>query len=141
MKKHCLFSVLNKSEFYCNAISPCVWHNRLGHFPMNKMHMLDSIECHVTDNNHVCEVCHLAKHKRSPFSVSTSRANASFQLIHTDIWDPFSVSAMNGEYYFLTLVDDYSMFTWVHLMKQKLETKHLLKGLCSFVERQFEAKV
>lgn len=48
---------------------------------------------------------------------------------------------MNGECYFLTIVDDYSRFTWVHLMKQKSETKHLLKNFCNFAERQFEVKV
>lgn len=91
------------------------------------MHLLHSIDTVLPQKNHVCETCHLAKHKRNPFFVSVSRANVVFELIHTDIWGPFHVCSMNGEFYFLTIVDDFSKFTWIHLMKQKSEARQKLK--------------
>jgi len=47
----------------------------------------------------------------------------------------------NGSQYFLTIVDDYSRATWVHLMAHKSNTFPLLKTFVSFVEQQFIAHV
>lgn len=123
VKKKCLVSTVNSTTPLCNAITTNMWHNRLGHFPFNKLHMLGINEGQTVDKSHVCEVCHLAKHKRKPFPVSISKTNAIFDLLHIDIWGPFSICSMNGECYFLIVVDDCSRFTWVYLMKQKLEAK------------------
>ncbi|XP_031103809.1 casein kinase II subunit alpha-2-like isoform X2 [Ipomoea triloba] len=30
---------------HCNNVSIHTWHNRLGHFPVNKMHLLDGVQC------------------------------------------------------------------------------------------------
>lgn len=141
MKKKCLVFIVKGTTLFCNASTANTWHNKLGHFPINKLHMLGIGECHSFNKSHVCEVCHLAKHKRKHFHVSLSRTNVVFDLLHVDIWGPFFVCSMNGEYYFLTVVDDCSMFTWIYLMKQKSETKHLLMNFCAYTERHFDIKV
>jgi len=37
-----------------------------------------------------------------------------FDLIHVDIWGPYFVPSFEGHGYFLTIVDDFSRFTWIY---------------------------
>ncbi|XP_057993056.1 uncharacterized protein LOC131174038 [Hevea brasiliensis] len=46
--------------------------------------------------------------KKLPFAISTTQTNKIFELVHVDIWGPFSVTAVHGHRYFLTVVDDFS---------------------------------
>lgn len=54
------------------------------------------------------DVCHFARHKKLPYSLSSSRATKCYELIHFDIWGPVSTSSVHGHKYFLTALDDYS---------------------------------
>ena len=38
-----------------------------------------------------------------------------------DVWGPYRVPTHDGKRYFLTLVDDYSRFTWLILLNSKAE--------------------
>ena len=73
--------------------------------------------------NNDCTVCALAKQIRLPFSTSSISSDKPFELIHCDIWGPFKVPPLSGAKYFLTIMDDFSRFTWVFLMHHKSETK------------------
>ena len=64
-----------------------------------------------------------------------------FQLIHIDIWGPFSVTSYSGHQFFLTIVDDYSRFTWLFLMKTKSETRGLLNNFLIYVHTQFNTRI
>ena len=78
-------------------------------------------------SNNACDVCPLAKQHRLPFHVSSISSNKPFVLIHCDIWGPFKVASTSRAKYFLTIVDDYSRFTWIFLMQHKNETQSTLK--------------
>jgi hypothetical protein len=69
-----------------------------------------------------CDICPMAKQTRLPFNMSYISSHASFDLIHCDIWGPHRTHTHSGARYFLTIVDDYSRYTWIHLMKLKSET-------------------
>jgi IS30 family transposase len=58
-----------------------------------------------------------------------------------DIWGPFSTSTIHGHKYFLTVVDDFSRFTWVILMKGKFETASKIQDFIQFAENHFDHKV
>jgi hypothetical protein len=96
---------------------------------------------HVKHNNQVCTICPLAKQKRLPFPISTSQSNSSFDIVHADIWGPFSEPSLNGSKYFLTIVDDHSRFTWVHLMHHKYQTRDLIISFFQMVKTQFNSTV
>ena len=53
--------------------------------------------------------------KKDSFSLSASKSKNCFDLIHVDVWGPYSLSSIHGHKYFLTIVDDYSRYTWVFL--------------------------
>ena len=88
-----------------------------------------------------CEIYPLAKQKRLPFPSSTHVSLECFDLIHCDLWGPFSTPTIDGCRYFLTIVDDCSRCTWVYLLKHKSQTQPILEQFCTMIETQFLKKV
>jgi len=122
--------------------STALWHRGLGHLSSSK---LDFTEKHLLNftfqSNNACDVCALEKQSRLPFFVSSISYARPFELIHCDIWGPYKIASFSGAKYFLTIVDDYSRFTWVFFMHHKSETQHLLSNFFSFVQTQFHVSV
>lgn len=95
-----------------------LWHWRLGN-PSNS-HLKDLAK----SNNDVffssicpCHVCPLAKQTRLPFPRSSVSTNNPSNLVHCDIWGPYSTPSLNGAHYFLTIADDFKRrSTWLYLM-------------------------
>lgn len=120
-----------------------IWHFRLGHLSSHIHKCISSYFPFVTfnDNHKPCNTCHLAKQRNLPFAHSTTKSVAIFDLIHADIWGPLSTPSISGHKYFLTLVDDYSRFTWTIFMRNKSKTRTHLVNFISFIETQFNKKL
>lgn len=132
------------SQVACTTKHPKidVWHFRLRHLSSQRMNLIQSSFPDVKfSNQDHCTVCHLAKQKRVSFPVSITRSDSIFDLIHCDVWGPYSQPSLQGHQYFLTIVDDHSRVTWVHLMKFKSETKQILQSFIRMVGTQFNSKV
>ena len=126
----------------CNVIPIDLWHFRLGHPSAERIQFMKTYYPLLRNNkNFVCNTCHYAKHKKMPFSPSSSHASHVFDLLHMDIWGSCSKLSMHGHKYFLTIVDDCSRFTWVHLMKSKAETQQVIMNFIAFIETQYNGKV
>ena len=83
----------------------------------------------------------LAKQHKLPFPKSTSVSLACFDLIHADIWGPYSAPSLNGSKYFLTLVYDHSRCTWVYLMKSKSDASSLIQFFFQMILNQFKVSI
>lgn len=58
-----------------------------------------------------------------------------------DLWGPFSTASLHNHKYFLTIVDDFSRFTWVIMLKGKFEAQRQIERFIQLVENQFGARV
>ncbi|KAK2989169.1 hypothetical protein RJ640_014132 [Escallonia rubra] len=114
-----------------------LWHRRMGHPSSQPLIHLPIVSVVSPSLKTICDVCCRAKHTRTVFPDSTSRAMDIFGLIHCDIWGPYRVSTISGAKYFLTIVDDYSRAVWVYLMHDKGQTGTLLRNFCNMVHTQF----
>ena len=114
----------------CNLTisSTDLWHNRLGHASFSRLHYIAKhyLKFSVESNN-ACHICPLAKQSRLPFHPSVISSIKPFEIIHCDIWGRYRHPSLSGAYYFLTIVDDYTRFTWIFLMRHKDETQSILK--------------
>ncbi|XP_019150951.1 PREDICTED: uncharacterized protein LOC109147749 [Ipomoea nil] len=65
------------SEIQCNSVTVEMWHCRLRHYPINKIHLLNGIKSVSFHKqlDFVCDACHLARQKRSPFPIKGVRTD------------------------------------------------------------------
>ena len=49
--------------------------------------------------------------------------------------------SINGSKFFLTIVDDYTQFTWVHLMQHKSQIASIIQSFSNMVQTQFRTKI
>lgn len=88
-----------------------------------------------------CHVCHLAKQKKLSFLSENNICNTNFELLHIDVWGPFSVETVEGYKYFLTIVDDHFRATWIYLLKHKSDVLTVFPAFIKQVETQYNTKV
>ncbi|KAK3036929.1 hypothetical protein RJ639_030894 [Escallonia herrerae] len=114
-----------------------LWHRRMGHPSSQPLIHLPTVSVVSPSLKTICDACCHAKHSRTVFPDSTSRAMDIFGLVHCDILGPYRVSTISGTKYFLTIVDDYSRAVWVYLMHDKGQIDTLLRNFCNMVHTQF----
>ena len=91
--------------------------------------------------NDLCKVYPLAKQKRLAFPFNNKLSSHAFDLIHLDVWGPYTTSTLDDFKYFLIVVDDATYATWVYLMKSKSEVRPLISSFYSMVFTQFGYKI
>ena len=131
-----------KSILIVNSVvdMPKLWHSRLGHPSFNKLLPIkDVLPSFSQSCDDICTVCPLAKHKRLPFPTHNEISKFPFDLIHIDVWGPYSVITHDGYRYFLTIVDDATRSTWVFILKSKSDVKPILLSFHEMVKTQFNA--
>jgi hypothetical protein len=129
-----------------------LWHNRMGHCSMASVRQLFThqmvqnaeelgkglpLNVTVADDHisHHCEACHLGKAHRLPFtSTGATHSTAPLQLIHVDVWGPYRTPTAGGGRYYLVIVDDYTRFIWLRLMKNKGESTEYIKEYKQWAE-------
>ena len=117
-------------------------HTRLGHPSYSNFSLLRIVlDVNVSNKPNCCDVCHFSKQKRLPFVCSSHVSNKPFELIHCDLWGPFTTCTFDGFRYFLTMVDDFTRCTWVYLVKQKFDTQFLLPQFANMIKTQFNTTI
>jgi transposase InsO family protein len=105
-----------------------LWHQRLGHLNYHDLIKIAKKEV-VSDLPKInylekgkCGPCQLGKQTRNPHKktsgVHTSR---TLELLHMDLMGPTRTASLGGKKYILVVVDDYSRYTWIRLLKEKSE--------------------
>jgi len=56
--------------------------------------------------------------KKVKFSTSSHHLHGLLELVHVDIWSPTKTASLEGHWYFVSVVDDYSRRYWVYPMRQ-----------------------
>ena len=122
--------------------SSSIWHARLSHPFDVKLNTL----CHVIPSlqpscNKDCHIYPMAKIKRLTFPFHNKISSCAFDLVHMDVWGPYSTPTLDGFKYFLIVVDDATRATWLFLMKSKSEARQLFYSFYTMVHTQFGLKI
>ena len=122
----------------CNNVSKKeheVWHSHFGHPSYVRLNILKNVlhfKQLVIETPH-CSICHLANQKRLPFPNSNFVSISSVELLHLDTWGAFHLPTHDGFHYFLTIVDDFTYFTWVYLLKVKSDVAIIFPAFYNLV--------
>jgi hypothetical protein len=119
---------------YESADSYELWHRRLGHPSPTAMWRLVK-ECMAKgvtipdsllkqSKKRRCECCILGKQTHLPFPLSDSKTNRPLDLVHMDIVGPMEHETNSGGRYILAVLDDFSKYAEVVVLKSKKEAKY-----------------
>ncbi|KAK1682427.1 hypothetical protein QYE76_043275 [Lolium multiflorum] len=125
-----------------------LWHRRLGHVNMRNIKQLLKGE-HIVgltgisfEKDRVCSACVAGKQlkKKHPIKsiVTTSRP---LELLHLDLFGPSHYDTLGGSKYGLVIVDDYSRYSWVFLIKSKDETHREFITFAKKSQRMYESEI
>ena len=82
-----------------------------------------------------------SKQPRKPHKAAEARNLAPLELIHSDLCEMNGELTKGGRRYFMTFIDDYTIFFYMYLLKTKDEVLHYFKVYKAEVENQLEKKI
>ena len=106
-----------------------LWHCRFGHLGMDNISKLlnENMVGGMSgvkdgDMSDVCEACVLGKQHRMPFpKKSFNKVTELFETVHSDVCGPMNVKSFGKLQYFVTFIDEYSRYTQVYFLKEKMK--------------------
>ncbi|CAI7891487.1 unnamed protein product, partial [Closterium sp. NIES-53] len=113
-----------------------LWHHRLGHPSLPRLRGMHSrllvsglprsLPPLPPSPTQPCLPCVEGWQRAAPHSSSFPPMTAPLQTLHMDVWGPARVSGQGREWYFLLVVDDYTRYTTVFLLRSKGEVVDVL---------------
>nr|GEZ04664.1 Gag-Pol polyprotein [Tanacetum cinerariifolium] len=106
-----------------------LWHRRLNHLNFGTINdlarkgLVRGLPRLKFEKDHLYSTCQLGKSKKHTHKSKTENTNLEvLNTLHMDLCGPMRVQTINGKKYILVIVDDYSRFTWVKILRSKDET-------------------
>jgi transposase InsO family protein len=125
-----------------------LWHHRLAHVGMKNLHKLLKGEyvlgltdvCFAKDRPFVA--CQAGKQVGTThLSKNVMTTSRPLELLHMDLFGLVAYVIIGGSKYGLVIVDDFSRFTWIFFLQDKIETQSTLKRFLRGAQNEFELKV
>nr|GFA64800.1 retrovirus-related Pol polyprotein from transposon TNT 1-94 [Tanacetum cinerariifolium] len=110
------------------------WHQCLSHLNFDTINdlarnnLVSGLLKFKYNKEHLCPSCEQGKRKRAshpPKPVPNSRQR--LHILHMDLCGPMRIASINGKWYVLVIVDDYSRYTWVLFLRSKDEAPEVIK--------------
>ncbi|GKC73384.1 putative ribonuclease H-like domain-containing protein, partial [Tanacetum coccineum] len=125
-----------------------LWHRRLGHINfknINKLvrgNIVRGLHSKLFENDQTCVASQKGKqHKASCKTKTVSSICKPLQLLHMDLFGPFSMKSINKKSYCLVVTDDFIRFSWVFFLATKDKTPEILKNFITGIKNQTYQKV
>ena len=110
------------------------WHKRFGHIGYSGLqYMLDKnlVEGFKVDKNSPkpdCVACTEAKQSVEPFEKDSERETEPGDLTHIDLWGKYDTASINGNHYYLLIVDDSARYISTEFLKKKNDATQKVKN-------------
>ena len=87
--------------------------------------------------NTICGACQMGKQtKASHQKVNMIATSRCLELLHIDLMGPTRTESLGGKRYIMVIVDDFSRYTWVEFLREKLEACEKLEILCKKLQNE-----
>ncbi|KAH9689176.1 retrovirus-related pol polyprotein from transposon RE1 [Citrus sinensis] len=129
---------VNSSQFNKNAsvahVASCnktvdysLLHKRMGHPTIHALKQivkcLDSTFVLSKDSKlQFCDACQLGKCHMQHFPSIETSTTQPLELLHADLWGPAPITSSQGYSYYLSILDDYTQYTWIFPLTAKSKT-------------------
>jgi transposase InsO family protein len=75
------------------------------------------------------------------FKTKEYATSKPLELVHTYLYGPTRTKSLQGESYFMLLIDDYTRMNWVTFLKNKSEAFEIFKAFKALVEKEIDMKI
>ena len=125
----------------CNSIrlpNEDLWHQRMRHASYKHLSIVSKYESVLgipklsRISNVVCGPCQLGKQTKSKHpSTQTSATSRPLELLHLDLMGQTRTESLGGKRYIMVVVDDFTRYTWIILLRSKFNAPDLIETLCT----------
>ena len=91
--------------------------------------MVEGFDIDINSPKPDCVACTEAKQHVEPFPKITKRSTEPSELTHVDLWGKYAVNSINGNKYYLAMVDDATRYITVNFCKEKSDVAQLIINL------------
>lgn len=96
----------------------------------------------ILDKDRLCSACQVGKQVGGSHPVKNIMTmRRPLELLHMDLFSPNTHKSLSGNSFGLVIVDDFSRFTWVFFLDDKLQVQKIFKNFARKDQNQFEVKI
>ena len=93
-------------------------------------------------SNVVCGPCQLGKQTKVKHpDTQTSAKSRPLELLHLDLMGPTIIESLGGKRYLMVEVDDFTRYTWVILLRFKLDAPEHIEALSTRLQNGKNMKI
>ena len=86
--------------------------------------------------------CQLGKQTKAKHpGTQTSATSRPLELLHLDLIGPTRTESLGGKRYIMVMVDDYTRYTWVILLRSKSDAPEHMEVLCTRLQNEKSLKI
>ena len=145
------YGLVPDANIVCNSIrlpNEDLWQQRMRHASYKHLSIISKHESvlGITKlsriNNVVCEPCQLGKQTKAKHpGTQTSATSRPLELLHMDLMGPTRIESLGGKRYIMVTVDDFTRYTWVILLRFKLDAPKHIEDLCTRLQNEKNLKI
>nr|GEU82694.1 hypothetical protein [Tanacetum cinerariifolium] len=137
----CLVSKASKTKSW-------LWHRRLSHLNFGAINhlarqgLVRGLPKLKFEKDHLCLACAMGKSTKKVHKPKSKDTNQEkLYPLYMDLCGPMRVESINGKKYILVIVDDYSRFTWVKLLRSKDEAPDFIIKFLKMIQVRLKVPV
>ena len=93
-------------------------------------------------NNVVFGLYHKGKQTKAKHpSTQTSATSRPLELLHLDLMGPTRTESLGGKRYIMVVVDDFTRYTWIILLRSKSDAPEYIETLCTRLQNEKSLKI
>jgi transposase InsO family protein len=143
-----ILDIKEEEECYMSQVDESwLWHKRMGHLSFDNLIKASRKEAVkdmpkiIKPSDPVCKHCQLGKQTKVRFKTKEYSTSRPLELVHTDLCGPTRTRSIQGEHYFMLIIDDYTRMTWVYFLREKSEAFEKFKAFKAYVENETDLKI
>ena len=145
------YGLVPDANIVCNNIrlpNKDLLHQRMGHASYKHLSIISKHESvlgipkNSKVSNVVCGPCQLGKQTKAKHPrTQTSATSRPLELLHLDLMGPTRIESLGGKRYIMVVVDDFTKYTWVILLRSKSDALEHIEALYTRLQNEKNMKI
>ncbi|KAH9800493.1 retrovirus-related pol polyprotein from transposon RE1 [Citrus sinensis] len=134
------------SVAYSKSVDYNILHKRMGHPTVHALkqilkHLNPSLDINRTLKPIFCNACQFGKCHMQHFPSIDTTTIQPLELLHADLWGPAPLLSSQGYHYYLSILDDFTRFTWIFTLVTKSQALQTFIEFQHMIEKCLNKKI